>query len=253
MKKGSLATIRTACKADKQAVSAEVECQNCGLDPICSILDYAEERSGVPEGVLLRRRPVSRGETIFRKDDPFHSLFAVKAGSFKTYIPRFDHTDQVVGFHLVGEMLGSEGMANGSYPYTARALENSSVCELRLEKLEDSGKPIEELQQGIIELLGKEVAFSHELIASMVHQTSEQRVAGFLSSLSHRLHRRGMPSQEFNMGMSRSDIGNFLGLAGETVSRVLTKFQKQGLIRLKHKRVTILDAAAVQQMATGLD
>ncbi|WP_078487416.1 helix-turn-helix domain-containing protein [Solemya velesiana gill symbiont] len=189
----------------------------------------------------------------FARTTPFHSLFAVKSGSFKTYVPRFDHPDQVVGFHLVGEMLGCEGMAGGNYPYTARALENSSVCELRLEKLSDAGRSIEELQKGIIELQGKEVAFSHELIASMVHQSSEQRVAGFLLSLSNRLQRRGMPSSEFNMGMSRSDIGNFLGLAGETVSRVPTKFQKQGLIKLNHKRVTILDAAAVQHFANDLD
>ncbi|MES9963507.1 MAG: helix-turn-helix domain-containing protein [Candidatus Sedimenticola sp. 20ELBAFRAG] len=253
MKKGSISASRNSSKADTRCSSQEVECQNCGLDPICSILDYAEEESGVPDGVLLRRRPVSRGETIFRKEDPFHSLFAVKSGSFKTYVPRFDHTDQVVGFHLAGEMLGCEGMASEVYPYTARALENSSVCELRLEKLTGAGRPVEALQKGIIELLGKEVAFSHELIASMVHQTSEQRVAGFLLSISSRLDRRAMPSSEFNMGMSRSDIGNFLGLAGETVSRVLTKFQKQGMIRLKHKRVTILDGAAVQHLADGLD
>jgi len=228
----------------------EVECNHCGLDPLCSILDYAEEGSGVPAGVLLRRRPVARGETIFRKDDPFHSVFAVKSGSFKTYIPRFDRVDQVVGFHLLGELIGTEGMARKSYPYTARALENSSVCELRLERLSDTGRSVEMLQQAIIDMLGAEVAFNHELTASLVHQTSEQRIAGFILSLSRRLSRRALPSEEFTMAMSRSDIGNYLGLAGETVSRMLTRFQNKNMVRIKHKRIRLLDRAGLEALAS---
>jgi CRP/FNR family transcriptional regulator len=227
----------------------EVECQDCGLDPMCSILEYAEEDSGVPEGILLRRRPVDRGETIFRKGDLFHSIYAVKSGSFKSYVPHVDHPDQVVGFHLYGELIGSEGMAEGSYPYTARALERSSVCELRLEKLSQTGRSLEELQGALIKMLGKEVAFGHELIATLVHQSAEQRIAGFILSMSERLQRRGIPSVEFNISMSRSDIGNYLGLAGETVSRILTKMQKQGVIRLQHKRIVVLDPRELDRLA----
>lgn len=224
----------------------EVACNDCGLDPLCSLLDYAEVDANVPEGVLLRRRPVSRGETIFRREDPFRSLFAVKSGSFKTYVPRENHAEQVVGFHLAGELVGSEGMASGHYPYTARALENSSVCELRLERLPEAGRPMEDLQRAVINMLGREVAFTHNLIATLVHQSAEERLAGFLVNLADRLLHRGMPSREFNIGMSRADIGNYLGLASETVSRVLTKFQKQGLIRLQHKRVVLLNSGALQ-------
>ncbi|OQX47266.1 MAG: hypothetical protein B0D85_01815 [Candidatus Sedimenticola endophacoides] len=107
-----------------------------------------------------------------------------------------------------------------------------------------------QLQQAVIDLLGAEVAFNHELTAAMVHQGSEQRIAGFLVSLSRRLHRRGAPSLEFNMAMSRSDIGNYLGLAGETVSRTLTRFQKKGLIRVNHKRMTLLDIEVLARVAS---
>lgn len=251
MHSAKIKTIRDNCKVSACHDSVlEVECNHCGLDPLCSILDYAEEESGVPQGVLLRRRPVARGETIFRKDDPFHSVFAVKSGSFKTYVPRFDRTDQVVGFHLLGELIGTEGMAQKSYPYTARALENSSVCELRLERLPETGRSLTDLQQAIIEMLGAEVAFNHELTASLVHQSSEQRIAGFILSLSRRLHRRALPAEEFNMAMSRSDIGNYLGLAGETVSRMLTKFQKSGLILINHKRIRLLNSQGLEVIAS---
>ncbi len=229
----------------------EVECEDCGLDPICVVLDYAEEESGVPEGVLVRRRPVERGETLFHKGDPFHSIYAVKSGAFKTLIPREGQPAQVIGFHLPGELVGTEGIAGAVYPCTARALENSSVCELRLDRLPDAGRPLEALQRSVIELLGKEVAFNHELIGALVHQTGEQRLAGFLLSLSERLERRGMPGRHFVLSMSRSDIGNYLGLASETVSRLLTRFQKQGLIRIQRRRIVIVDPAAITAIAGG--
>ena len=248
------------CCTSGSGAALEVECENCGLDPMCDLLGYAEEGSQVPEGVLLRRCPVSRGsislhfsgsedETIFRKGDPFRSIFAVKSGSFKTYVPKTDKQDQVVGFHLAGELIGAEGLAGNAYPYTARALEDSSVCELRLEGLSETGRPVEALQQGIITLLGGEVAFNHELISTLVHQSADQRIAGFLLSLSTRLQRRGLPQSEFKMGMSRSDIGNYLGLASETVSRVLTRFQKSDFIRLNHKCLVIIDREALAAVA----
>lgn len=237
------------CAIPKPDNPVEVACDHCGLDPLCAILEYDEGKSKLPEGILLRRRPVPRGETIFRKDDPFRSIFAVKSGSFKTYIPKLDRGDQVVGFHLAGELIGSEGLAGALYPYTARALEESSVCELRLSRLPETDYDIEALQQGVIKLLGSEVAFNHELISSLVHQSADQRIAGFLLSLSLRLQKRGMYRERFRISMSRSDIGNYLGLASETVSRILTRFQKAGCIRLQHKNLEILDGDALARIA----
>jgi len=250
MNKLRMAGHRSACSSGLCPDGCtEVECEDCGLDPICVVLDYAGEESGVPEGILVRRRPIERGETLFHKGDPFRSLYAVKSGTFKTLISHQGRPDQVVGFHLPGELIGAEAMAGEHYPCTARALEASSVCELCLELLPDAGRPLEALQRSIIELLGKEVAFNHELIGSLVHQSAEQRVAGFIMSLSDRLQRRGMPGDDFNLGMSRSDIGNYLGLASETVSRIMTRFQKQGLIRIQRKRISVRAPARLEQVA----
>jgi CRP/FNR family transcriptional regulator len=118
-----------------------------------------------------------------------------------------------------------------------------------LESLSKSGREREELQQGIIKMLSAEVAFNHQLITALIHQSADQRLAGFLLNLTRRLHTRGMRQIEFQIGMSRSDIGSYLGLASETVSRVLTRFQKQGLIQLRHKRLQILDADGLSEVA----
>jgi CRP/FNR family transcriptional regulator len=236
-------------RAPEKLAAGEVACQDCGMDPMCSILEYAEEGSYVPEGVLLRRRQVARGETIFLKDDSFRSVFAVKSGSFKTYIPKVSGHDQVVGFHLIGELIGMEGLSSQRYPYTARALQDSSVCELRMESLAETGYLLEELQRGIISMLSAEVAFNHQLITALIHQSADQRLAGFLLNLTKRLYSRGMRQAEFQIGMSRSDIGSYLGLASETVSRALTRFQKNGLIQLRHKRLRLLDPDGLREIA----
>ncbi|HXK56406.1 MAG TPA: helix-turn-helix domain-containing protein [Gammaproteobacteria bacterium] len=228
-----------------------MDCEDCGLDPICMVLDYAEEASGVPEGVLLRRRPVERGEIIFRQDDPFRSLFAVKSGSFKTSMENGGQSKRVIGFQFPGELIGVEAMSRGKYPCTARALQNGSVCELHIARLPESGRPLEALQAAVIELLGKEVAFNHQLVSSLVHQSAEQRICGFILSLSSRLAHRRLPSLEFTFTMSRTDIGNYLGLASETVSRVLTRMGRSGAIHLQRKRIRILDRNALEQCADG--
>lgn len=236
-------------RVPEKPAAGEVACQDCGMDPMCSILEYAEEGSNVPEGVLLRRRKVARGETIFLKDDQFRSVFAVKSGSFKTYVPKVSGHDQVVGFHLIGELIGMEGLADQHYPYTARALQDSSVCELRMESLADTGFLLEELQRGVINMLSAEVAFNHQLITTLIHQSADQRLAGFLLNFTSRLQARGMRQVEFQIGMSRSDIGSYLGLASETVSRVFTRFQKNGLIQLRHKRLRLLDREGLRYIA----
>jgi CRP/FNR family transcriptional regulator len=212
------------------------------------VLDYAEESSGVPAGILLRRQPLERGETIFRQEESFRSIYAVKSGSFKTFMTRVNQPDQVVGFHFPGELIGVEAMSRHAYPCTARALERSSVCELRIPRLPESGRPLEALQASIIDLLGKEVMLNHELVSSLVHQSAEQRICGFVLNLSQRLARRKLPSAEFTFTMSRSDIGNYLGLAAETVSRVLTRLHKSGVIRLQRKQVRIIDPGVLERL-----
>ncbi len=226
----------------------EVECDACGLDPICQVLDYAEAGSGVPEGVLLRRQPVARGEILFQASEVFSSIYAIKSGSFKTYTSSPGGGDRVIGFHQPGELIGVEAVSSGSYPCTARALEPSSVCELRISRLPEAGRPNEVVQQALIQLLGSEVAFSHIVITALIQQNGEQRLAAFLLNISNRRLERGLPESEFYLQMSRADIANYLGLASETVSRLLTRFQNQGLITLRRKQVLLRDHAGLMSI-----
>jgi CRP/FNR family transcriptional regulator len=205
------------------------------------LIDYGEGASRIPGGILLRRQQVARGETIFREGAPFRSIFAVKSGSFKSLICPQEGGDQVVGFHFAGELIGTDGVADDRYTCTATALEPSSVCELRLERLPETGRPLELLQQGVIALLGQEVAFNHSLGAALIRQNGDQRVAAFLLNVSRRLHLRGMPCLRFYLNMSRTDIASYLGLAGETVSRMLTRFQREGVLALRRKHVQLLN------------
>ncbi len=229
--------------------SLEVECELCGLDALCELLEYGE--SGQAQGTLFRSRPVSRGEAIFEAGDPFRSFIAVKSGSFKTTTVTPQGQEKVVGFHLAGEMVGTEGIALDRYTSTARALETGSICELRLDNLHKSGCPELELQNRVIAILGNEVAFSQGLHGTLIRQSSEQRLAAFLLSVYTRLDKRGISGTNFRLSMSRSDIASYLGLASETVSRILMKLQKLGMIAIRNKQVQIADMNALENLANS--
>ncbi len=228
---------------------AEVACCDCGLDPMCLVLDYAEADSGVPEGILLRRQQVEAGAALFQAGQPFDAIYAVKSGSFKASIPDAHSGERVVGFYFAGELIGVEGMADQRYANSVRALEASQVCILHSDRLNQAGRSQQAIQRALIDMLSREVALTQHLTAALVRQNADQRLAAFLLSLSDRLKSRGFSSDHFTLRMSRSDIGSYLGLARETVSRLLTRFQRQGLIRLRSKQLYLLDNSRLQLVA----
>lgn len=229
----------------------EVDCQHCGLDALCELLEYGNGEAGQSQGILLRRQAVARGETIFRSGDPFRSFFAVKSGSFKTVMVPPQGQEKVIGFHFAGEMVGTDGIAGDAYTCTARALESSLICELRRGQLQRTDVPERELQSRIISILGEEVAFSHKLNAALIRQSSEQRMAAFILNVSSRMNERGLSGADFRLSMSRGDIASYLGLASETVSRTLMKLQKLGVIKIRNKHVQMLDPVMLEALANG--
>jgi CRP/FNR family transcriptional regulator len=229
----------------------EVECERCGLDSLCELLDYGEGDLKLPEGTLVRSRSVARGETIFNEGDPFHSFIAVKSGSFKTTYTTPQEQEKVIGFHLAGEMIGTEGITLGNYSSTARALETSSICELNLENMYKANCSLNELQNRVISILGNEIEFFQGLHGTLIRQSSEQRMAAFLMSIYNRMDKRGTSGTDFRLSMSRSDIASYLGLASETVSRILMKLQKLGMINIRNKQVQIADLNFLDEMANS--
>ncbi len=228
-----------------------MNCQRCSLDAMCELLGYDEGDVYLPEGTLLRRQSVARGETIFRSGDPFRSFFAVKSGSFKTIVTPAHGEEKVIGFHFAGEMVGTDGIAGDVYTSTARAMEASLICELRLEQLQQVGCSELELKERVISILGQEIAFSHRLNATLIRQSSEQRMAAFILNVSSRKDERGVSGSDFKLSMSRSDIASYLGLASETVSRTFMRLQKLGMIKIRNKHVQMLDLAALEALADG--
>ncbi len=229
----------------------EVECERCGLDSLCGFLDYGEGELELAEGTLVRNRSVARGEVIFKEGDPFHSFFAVKSGSFKSTSITPQDQEKVIGFHLAGEMIGTEGITLGSYSSTVRALEASSVCELKLDDMYKADCPLNELQNRVISILGSEIEFYQRLHGTLIRQSSEQRMAAFLMSIYSRMDKRGTAGINFRLSMSRSDIASYLGLASETVSRILMKLQKLGMINIRNKQVQIADLSFLEEMANS--
>ena len=149
------------------------------------------------------------------------------------------------------ELIGAEGIAGQRYSCSVRALEAGQVCHLGLDQLYESGRSVEQIQTALIEMLGSEVSLNQLLTSSLIRQSAEQRMAAFLLSLSDRYQRRGLSSQAFSMRMSRSDIASYLGIARETVSRTLTKFQNEGLIRQKKNSILIKDRAGLNDIPSA--
>lgn len=229
----------------------QVNCSNCRLNTIC--LPIALETSQVEEldKIIQRGRPLRKGEYLYRANDPFTSVYAVRAGAIKCYSLTNDGKEQVTGFYLPGEVLGMDGISKHRHTSAAKALETSAVCEIPFDNLGDLSTKIPSLQRHFFQLMSQEITHDQELITLLSKNSAEQRIAALLLSISARHARRRLSATSFRLPMSRTDIGNYLGLTVETVSRVFSRFQKLGLIGVDNKEVELLDAIALRQMVDG--
>lgn len=231
----------------RQATSPlKASCQQCSLSNLCLPLAIEENDIGSLEEIVQQGRVYNRGEHIFDQSTPFRSCFAVKSGSVKTSIITEGGEEQVTGFFMPGELIGLDSMSGESYACTAKALERTNVCEFPVDKLEELTGKLPDLQHHMYRLMGQEIQNSHQLALLLSKNTAEERIASLLLSLSSRFQRRRMSPTNFSLPMARNDIANFLGLAVETVSRVFTRFQNQGIIHARGREVELLDVEALQ-------
>ncbi len=219
----------------------QIACKSCGLSNICLPLGLESDDIDRLDSIVQRNRPLRKGAHLFQTGDKFHSVFVVKTGAVKTYTQCPDGTEQVIGFHLPGEVIGLDGIELGKYICSAKALETSAICEIPFDRLEELTATIPNLQHQMFRLLSREISNDTSLMALLSKSTAEERLAAFLLSLSIRLHSRGFSATEFNLSMSRQEIGSYLGLALETVSRLFTHFQEEGILKVNRKYVEILD------------
>ncbi|MBD3657820.1 MULTISPECIES: fumarate/nitrate reduction transcriptional regulator Fnr [Marinobacter] len=230
----------------RQVSPLKASCHQCSLSNLCLPLALNENELDRLEDIVQQGRIFNRGELVFEQSTPFRSCFAVRSGAIKTSIITESGEEQVTGFFMPGELVGLDSMSSDAYACSAKALERTSVCELPVDRLEELTHKIPELQHHFFHLMSQEIQNSHQLAMLLSKNTAEERIAALLLSLSSRFGRRRMSPTQFSLPMARNDIANFLGLAVETVSRVFTRFQNQGLIRARGREVELLDIEALQ-------
>jgi len=224
----------------------KVACENCSLSRLCLPMGLEEKDITRLDQIISRTKPHHRNDYLFREGDSFKGIYAVKTGSIKTYISREDGSDQVLGFHLPGEIIGLDAIETGVHGCTAKVLETTAVCLIPYEKLEKLSVEIPSLQHQMFRLMSREISNESNMLILLGKRNADERLATFLLSLSHRYKQRGFSATEFNLSMSRNEIGNYLGLAVETVSRLFTRFQDEGLLKVERKHIELLDLEALQ-------
>ena len=226
-----------------------VSCNHCGLNGICLPQSLTDSEMSQIDEQVKRGKPLHRGDKLFEMGDDFHAFYAVRSGAIKAYAIDDEGDEQVVGFFLPGEILGLDSIAAGKHVSTARALETTAVCEIPFDQVETLSQRISKLQSQMYRMLSKEIHQDHELHMLLSKKTAEERIAAFLMNLSLRYERRRLSSSRFRLPMARTDIGNYLGLAVETVSRVFTRLQGNGILQVDGKELEILDKQRLCHMA----
>jgi CRP/FNR family transcriptional regulator len=193
------------------------------------------------DNIIKRRRPLKKGDHLFNAGEEFSSIFAIRSGSIKSYIINEEGEEHVIGFKMPGDLVGLSAINGDHYKNSAKALETCSVCEIPFAQLEALGHEIPGLSHHILEIMSKEIQDEHYKTAMCSKMPAEARLASLLHTLSSRFGERGYSPHEFNLSMSRNDIANMLGLAVETVSRLFTHFQDDGILEVERKHIRILD------------
>jgi CRP/FNR family transcriptional regulator len=204
------------------------------------------------DDIVKRTRPLHRGDFLFRNGDRFRSLYVVKTGSVKSFAPSPEGGEQVLGFHLPGEIIGLDAIEKDAHACSAKVLETSAICEVPFGRLEELTASIASLQHQMYRLLSKEIAHDTDMLLLLGKKSAEERLAAFLISMSKRLQKRGLSPTDFYLSMSRHEIGNYLGLAVETVSRLFTRFQDDGLMLVDRKHIQLLNLEALDALVGGV-
>jgi len=197
------------------------------------------------DGLVATRRKVRMGESLFSSGAPFTSLYAVQTGFFKTSLTTEDGRNQVTGFQMAGEIIGLDGIVGNSHTCDAIALEDANVCVMPYADISALAHEVPALQAHLHKLMSREIVNEHSIMLLLGSMRAEERVATFLLNLSHRMSARGFSRSELILRMSRAEIGSYLGLKLETVSRTFSRLAEQGIIEVRQRNVRIIDACAL--------
>jgi CRP/FNR family transcriptional regulator len=229
----------------------KVACSNCNLRELCMPFGLTPLELERVDDVVANRRKVKRGSLLFRDGDPFTSLYAIRTGFFKTCVASEDGREQVTGFQMAGEVIGLDGIGNDNHTCDAVALEDAEVCVMPFDRLEEISREVNTLQRHIHKIMSREIVREHRVMLLLGSMCAEERLAAFLLNLIERLHARGFSQTEVVLRMTREEIGSYLGLKLETVSRTFSKLVDEDIVEVKQRHVRILNADALREIVTS--
>lgn len=215
-------------------------CADCSLRTLCLPAHIGQEDVERLDALVRSRLPLDRGDTLYRVGETLDSLFVIRSGTIRTVQPGSEGEDQVIGFHIAGELVGLDAISDDRHHCTAVALERTSVCAVPFDRLQEIAGRIPGLQRQFLRIISREMIRDHDHLLALGRRTARERLALFLHTLSERLAKSGHDGLDFRLSMSRDDIANYLGLALETVSRLLSKFADEGILHVDRRRVHIL-------------
>lgn len=228
-------------------------CASCGLQELCLPAGINGDDLARLDAAVRDKRVLERGRALYRAGDTFHSLFVVRSGALKTFVLDGAMGQQVIGFHLPGEIVGIDALASGHHASQAQALERTSICELPFSELERITSQIPALHRQLLRVISREVIKEHQHLVTMGQQQAQVRLAIFLKSLADRYKALRRNSNHLMLSMSRNDIASYLGLAVETVSRLFTRFEDMGVLAVQGKSVGVLRPDLLQQLCELVD
>ena len=223
-------------------------CSNCNLRELCLPLGLTLEELEQLDSMVSTRRRIKRGDHLYRAGEAFDAIYAIRSGFFKTDVLLEDGRDQVTGFQMAGELLGLDGISTEHHTCNAIALEDSEICAIPFSRLEVLSREIHTLQHHFHKVMSREIVRDHGVMMLLGTMRAEERLAAFLLNLSQRFTARGFSHAEFYLRMTREEIGSYLGLKLETVSRAFSRFQEEGHIAVQQKHIRILNVNGLKAL-----
>jgi CRP/FNR family transcriptional regulator, anaerobic regulatory protein len=225
-----------------------VACSRCNVRELCMPLGLSSTELDRLEEIVQTRRKIKKGDALFFHGDKFSNLYAIRTGFFKTNVTSQDGREQITGFQMAGEVVGLDGIVNDQHTCNAIALEDAEVCVLPFERIEELSREINALQRHVHKIMSREIVRENGVMLLLGSMRAEERLAAFLLNLVQRLHARGFSALELVLRMTREEIGNYLGLKLETVSRTFSKFVDDGILEVKQRNVRILKPDALKDI-----
>jgi len=248
-KRWGSSTIMSSMNRNKPSV--QVACSNCNLRELCMPAGLQPDELRRIDGLVSSRRRLRRREMLFHNGEKFSALYAIRTGTFKTRVASEDGRDQVTGFQMAGEILGLDGIVSDQYSCDAVALEDAEVCAIPFDQVEALSRQVPALQRHVHQILSREIVRDHGVMLLLGSMRAEERLAVFLLNLMQRLSARGFSRSEVLLRMSREEIGSYLGLKLETVSRTLSKFAEDGILDVQQRHLRILNEQGLQRLVNS--